>query len=155
MKILNVKGRDVKLDDDWYEMFKFVPWFVTKSNYIARRWYSSDGRKGNEYMHNIIMDRHTSFIENDSLIVDHINNDMFDNQVKNLRKVTYSINSFNRKKSNIRNLPRGVYERSNGTFYSQIRNNGKCYHLGTFENINDACIARKKAENEIFKEESK
>ncbi len=84
--------------------------------------------------------------------IDHINGDTRDNRQCNLRSVTASTNK--------RNLPLkadntsgvcGVYRvRRNGRWCAQIRNaDGKLVHLGLFESIQDAAIARKNAERDF------
>ncbi len=80
--------------------------------------------------------------------MDHINGDGTDNRLINLRDVTSSENSRNRRlQSNNASGTCGVswYE-SRRKWRAEIRADSKRLHLGLFENIQDAIAARKAAE---------
>ena len=69
--------------------------------------------------------------------IDHINGDITDNRISNLRLVTVSENNTNR-------LGRGYYREGN-KYRSQIHVNGKRKHLGMFDTQEEAEAAYKAA----------
>jgi hypothetical protein len=78
--------------------------------------------------------------------IDHINGNGWDNRLENLRVVTARGNSRNRPiRSDNKSGINGV--RLNGRkWVAAINGNRKTIHLGTFEHMADAILARKKAE---------
>jgi len=87
----------------------------------------------------------------EGLVIDHINPaETLNNLRYNLRSVTYSQNSQNQRlrvdnKSGIK----GVSIR-NGKYIARIGVNGKRYHIGTYNTLEEAIDARKMAEVEYF-----
>jgi len=63
----------------------------------------------------------------DGMVIDHINNDPWDNRWDNLRLLTQRENCRNRGASHGKstNLPRCIFMRTNGTFYVQINSGSK------------------------------
>jgi hypothetical protein len=84
--------------------------------------------------------------------VDHIDNNKTNNNVNNLRWCTNDENQFNKciSKANKTGVKGITYE--NGNWRSQITHNKKKYHLGYFENIEDAAKARQIKAKELFGE---
>lgn len=80
--------------------------------------------------------------------IDHIDHNGLNNKIENLRDVTLIENSRNvrRLSSNTSGFT-GVW-RSNNKWVAEIRVNRKKISLGSFSNIQDAVIARMKAEKE-------
>lgn len=79
--------------------------------------------------------------------IDHINHNRQDNLPINLRSVCHTHNQKNQSKS-VRNTSGIVgvsWKADRKKWHSQIRVDGKDKHLGFFEDINDAVIARKNA----------
>lgn len=67
-------------------------------------------------------------------IIDHINHDICDNRICNLRNVGQHENTHNPSK-----LPKGVYRRAAGQYRARIRvGNGKVKHLGTYKTFEEA-----------------
>jgi hypothetical protein len=61
-------------------------------------------------------------------IIDHINNDVTDNRIENLRESTPTLNGYNRKKS------RGIcYNKMGDTWKAHIRYNSRDVHIGCFK----------------------
>jgi hypothetical protein len=86
--------------------------------------------------------------------VDHINNNKLDNNINNLRYVTYQENQMNSKLSskNTSNH-KGVYYRKNlKKWGAQIMINGKNKNLGNFDTIEEAVKARVERAKELFGE---
>ena len=80
------------------------------------------------------------------LLVDHINGDSLDNRIDNLRLVTESENSKNRKKGNNNTTGfKGVYQNKDGSISARIDVNGKNKYLGSFKTVELAAKAYKEA----------
>jgi hypothetical protein len=97
-----------------------------------------------------------AFIDNlhNKLCVDHINNCITNNNLNNLRWVTIKENQQNRS-ININNTSgiKGIYfNKKANKWHVQIRIDGKLKHVGYFESLNDAKIARQKAAKHYFGE---
>lgn len=83
--------------------------------------------------------------------IDHVNGDRGDNRLKNLRKVTKSDNQRNgARRVNNRSGVTGVnWVRSKRRWIARIWDGPHHRYLGAFKNLEDARIARLKAEKEI------
>lgn len=83
--------------------------------------------------------------------IDHINGTPDDNRISNLRDVTHLDNMVNRKRP--RNNKSGFmgvhWHRRKEVWRATIRVAGKSHHLGSFDNFEEACYARKQAEREF------
>ena len=80
--------------------------------------------------------------------IDHINHNKTDNRISNLRSVNTATNAMNKPKSK-RNTSgvTGVFKHTQtGRWQAQIRSNRKSIHLGSFDVLEDAVLARKTAE---------
>lgn len=87
------------------------------------------------------------------MYVDHISGDKRDNRRSNLRVCTPQQNSFNRHSSlNNKTGVIGVHQNERGKFVAQIGIDHHRYHLGIFETCEEAEIARKEAEEELYGE---
>lgn len=75
--------------------------------------------------------------------IDHINGNGLDNRLQNLRIVEPSVNRRNLIRKRRNNIPTGVYwsERL-GKYEVSAKRNGKQIHLGLFDNVASAKIAR-------------
>lgn len=87
------------------------------------------------------------------LVIDHINNDSFDNRIENLRCVSRSENLRNKNNKSYKNNTsgiKGVHHHKNRGKYTgwtaQITYKGKNIYLGHFKEKTDAMKARKLAE---------
>jgi hypothetical protein len=86
-------------------------------------------------------------------LVDHINGERDDNRIANLRDVSNSTNGKNRRLDK-RNMTGRIgvseYRRGDGVIYvARIRVDGALKHLGYYQTIQDAAIARDAAEREF------
>lgn len=88
------------------------------------------------------------------VFIDHINGIRDDNRIVNLRSVTKKQNGSNRGiSSNNTTGHRGVSFHSRDLVWaSQITHNSVRIHLGSFENFDLACAARKNAEVKYYEE---
>lgn len=86
--------------------------------------------------------------------IDHINGDRSDNRLINLRLATQAQNSRNRKRH--RNNTSGVsgvaWSRKLNKWTAKIQVGGKQTHLGCFDALEDAAVARIAAEKDNYKE---
>ena len=91
---------------------------------------------------------------NPELTVDHINGDIADNRISNLRMATTQQQNYNRKNFNKLGV-KGVYK-SRDKYRAQININDKAFNIGTFETIEEAKEAydtkARELHGEFFKE---
>lgn len=117
--------------------------FVSKAgNHLYVLLKSKDRKK--RYLHREIMDNPKG------LVIDHINRNTLDNRKTNLRAVTIQENLRNQKRGNNVTGFTGVAVYGNGRFTAQIKHNYKKYHLGVFNTVQEALVARKKAESLLY-----
>lgn len=92
---------------------------------------------------------------NGDKIIDHINRDKKDNRKENLRVCTARENCINRGmlKNNTSGTMGVCFDKSRNKWTATIVINNKNKHLGRYENIEDAIIARLKAELKYFRKE--
>ena len=117
-----------------------------KAGGINGKGYLSILLDGKRYqVHRIIFLMHNGYLPK---LIDHINRNPLDNRIENLRGASSKLNRINSKlNKNNKTGRKGVYwDEKRQMYYAQIRNDGKQSHLGTFDNIIDAVIARMKAE---------
>jgi len=105
----------------------------------------------NKRLHRLVAD---AFLENtdNKNCVDHIDNNILDNSVNNLKWATTKENAYNSKLS-LKNKSgsKGVYfDKTRNKWRAQIRLDGICICLGNFDNIEDAKAARKRKAYEVF-----
>ena len=126
--------------EDW-ENWKQYTWHENTYNHYVET--SIDGKK-EKYHYHLAPKR-------DGMVIDHINHDRHDNRAKNIRLVSKHLNAINTKLSR-RNQSgyKGVRKSKSGKWIAYIFFNRKQIHLGTYENIEDAVYARKKAEDKYF-----
>ena len=120
-------------------------WRVHKTGYVVAN--SKDGTNTTIWIHRVIMN------PKDYELVDHEDWNKLDNRKSNLRVCTKSENNVNiKRKSNNTSGYTGVKQAPNGKWKSQISFKNNRIHLGTFETIEEAIIARKRAEEIIHKD---
>ena len=110
-----------------------------------------DGVKKTHLLHRLVA---CAFLENpnDKEFVDHIDNNPQNNHISNLRFATNKENQQNSKlSSNNTSTVKGVYfEKSHKKWRAQIMIDGIHVHIGYYENLEDAKIARVNKANEAF-----
>lgn len=122
--------------DDWEQCKKYT-WHKDDKG------YPSNANK--KRFHRLILPK------KDGKVLDHINRNKLDNRKSNLRYVNFSINIANRE--SLAGKPSymiGVYSTENGKWKARIGYKRKVYHLGTFDNVEDAILARKEAEIKFY-----
>ena len=131
----------VKIDNDDLEKCSKLTWHYAKnkdSKYIQTR------IKGKMIkLHRYIMN-----MNNSNLVVDHINRNPLDNRKSNLRICSYKENSFNKsiRVDNTSGIPGVSFHKTNKKWRAKIKYNNLTIHLGYFEDINEALINRRVAE---------
>ena len=82
--------------------------------------------------------------------IDHIDNDIQNNNINNLRLVTIQQNNQNRSiRSDNKSGYIGVFKRGN-KWVSHIKHNNINYHLGSFDSVNEAVNIRNNKGRELF-----
>jgi hypothetical protein len=122
-------GLITKVDDeDYAELSKHSWGYITARNkkYVART--EKETRK------TILL--HRQLLNFPSTLVDHINEDTFDNQKHNLRRATRRLNALNVSKFN------GVRKRKN-RYNARTHHNGKDTSIGNFNTFDEARTAYK------------
>ena len=140
-------GNTFLFDIENYSLLSKYYWFENDQGYILA--YNSATRK-NIRMHRLIM----KVLDNDDVEIDHINHNIKDNRKCNLRTVTHAQNMKNLKKSK-RNTSgyKGIsFDKKLGKWRAQIRCDDKRIHIGIFDSIEEAILARNKIEKEVFGE---
>ena len=104
----------------------------------------------------IKLHRYIMNINNSNLVVDHINRNPLDNRKSNLRICSYKENSFNKsiRVDNTSGIPGVSFHKINKKWRAKIKYNNLTIHLGYFEDINEALINRRVAEEILFGEYS-
>lgn len=139
----------VKIDNDDLEKCSKLTWHYAKnkdSKYIQTR------IKGKM----VKLHRYIMIINNSNLVVDHINRNPLDNRKSNLRICSYKENSFNKsiRVDNTSGIPGVSFHKINKKWRAKIKYNNLTIHLGYFEDINEALINRRVAEEILFGEYS-
>lgn len=98
-----------------------------------------DSKIKDEYVHVLVAKSFLNHNKQRGIVVDHINNDSFDNRLENLQIITQRENINKDCKSSSKYD--GVYSGYKNKWYSHLRVNGKDFHLGTFETESRANIA--------------
>ena len=141
------KGQEFYFDLEDYDKIKDYCWSVSTRKENNYKTLVARDCKNNKVVRfaNIIMG---------CLYVDHINNNTLDNRKENLRICSQKENLKNQSKPINSTCPfMGVsYSEKRDNYTSRIGYNKKKIHLGTFTNLDDAIIARLKAEKKYFGE---
>jgi hypothetical protein len=89
---------------------------------------------------------------NDTLVVDHINNEPLDNRFSNLRWATLSENGMNTKTwaTNTSGVKGVAFVPSRNRYQALIQHHGQKQFLGYFKTLDEAAHARREAEIKYF-----
>ena len=143
------EGKKFYVDKEDYERYvkgyKFAM-MNNNNNYVK---YSSakDGLR-NKLLHRVIMNCP------DDRVIDHIDHNPLNNSRSNLRIVTQHQNMMNlsKYKTNTSGVVGVYWQKASEKWHVRIRLNNKTIHLGYFDNLEDACKARKEGEIKYFGE---
>ncbi|MDR1837581.1 MAG: HNH endonuclease [Treponema sp.] len=152
---INIKGYEVLIDNEDYELFSKYSWVVDKRpGRVYFKCYGGGGRKNVKhfYLHRLIAganEPEKGFV-NTNNIVDHINHNTLDNRRCNLRICTQAENVRNARGKLGRGLPKGVRKASKNRFSARICANDQDVHLGTFDTVIEAKLAYDNAAKDIY-----
>lgn len=148
-----LKGEKFYFDLEDYDTINQFCWRKASDGYITAK----DTSTGSQILlHRLIMNTQ-DIPYNTGIRVDHIKTeDKFDNRKCNLRIVQHYENAQNHKlnSSNTSGISGVNYSKSHHKWASRISHKGIRYNLGFFDNFEDAVVARKKAEQELYGEYS-
>lgn len=140
MKIINLSnGIKTYVDDEDYKYLSQFKWH--NANGYAIRNYYLNGKLKKIKMHREIIN------PPENMVVDHINNNTFDNCKNNLRICTQQQNVFNsrKRKDNISGFKGVFFDKTRNKWQAKIQVNGKRKYLGRFTTAELAHEAYKKA----------
>jgi len=101
---------------------------------------SKNGNTKDKYIHILVAETFLNYEGGDrSIVIDHINNDRFDNRLENLQIISQRENI--NKDCNGSSKLYGVYKGHKNKWYSHLRVKGVDIHLGTFDTEARASIA--------------
>lgn len=140
-------NKEFYFDLEDYDKIKDICWYSDKNDYVVGMIKNS---KENKYisLHRLIMNA------NKNEIVDHIKHNKLDNRKTELRIGTQKQNTRNvTPRKNTKTKVTGVsIDSRNDKYVSEIHVDKKKISLGRFDNLQDAIIARRNAEDRYFKE---
>lgn len=150
IKLANARGVAL-VDDEDYEIARSYPWCLLSARkpyaYRARR--LADGEGGSSvYMHRQLLGFPAG-------MVDHRNGNKLDNQRSNLRIVSVGVNNANLQsaRSGSKSGALGVnWLRKNGKWRAEIGHAGQTIHIGLFDDLHAAVLARRDAELRLYGE---
>ena len=123
---------------------------------IANHGYMRVGINLNGIQRSILLHRLAWYIHYGSLpnIIDHIDGDVLNNSIKNLRSCTQQQNTYNRKirKDNKTGYKGVSWSPRLNKWYSQIQIKGEKMHLGCYDSMSDAIKAYEYKAEELFGE---
>ena len=136
---------------------KFIDYLKSFDRYIGidSRGYAYFSYCGQDvYLHRLLTNTALFFdtSDKDIEIIDHINRNRCDNRIENLRTIKKSENPVNCSVySNSKSGHKGIswLERLQ-KWQVNIQYKNKNHYIGVFENIDDAILARKQAEQDVF-----
>jgi hypothetical protein len=148
-KIKLTKNKFAIVDDEDFVFLNQWKWCYNENGYATRGTHKKINGKRisiNYSMHRQVNNTPEGFD------TDHINQNKLDNRKSNLRTVTHQQNSFNYSptKNNTSGC-RGIsWFKRDKKWLTQITLNGKTVHLGYFNKIKDAILARHNAELQYY-----
>ena len=107
---------------------------------------SVSGKKSIPTIHRLVME---AFVGKSELTIDHKDGNKINNRLDNLEYVTNHEN-IQRYFAGKRDLPFGVYRSKSGrSFHAVLSRNKKDIHIGTFQTVEDAVLAREIVETNL------
>ena len=132
MRIESFKKSKILIDRSDLKKVSSFCWWIKPNGYV----YTQVNRK-TIYLHRLLLET------TDGIEVDHINRNKLDNRRTNLRLCTRSQNNMN--KSGVRGV-----SRFKGKWRARIKKDRKEIHIGVFNFYEEALVARKKVESDLF-----
>lgn len=116
---------------------------VNTAGYLYVNLYK-DVIKNVQQIHSLMGITFLNHISSRNIVVDHINNNKFDNRLDNLQIVSQRFNTSKDKKNGTSQYIGVCLDKKTGKYKSQIRLNGKIKYLGYFINEYDAHLVYQK-----------
>ena len=123
------QGKSIQIDAETYERIKHKKISCLESGYAII--WNKETEKA-EYFHRWLM----GLKSGDKQVVDHIDHNVFNCCLSNLRVVSYSENMCNRKKTSSKtsSIYKGVYfEKKHNRWIAQMKKGGKQIHIGSYD----------------------
>jgi hypothetical protein len=141
------KNEEFYFDLEDYDKIKDFCWYIETRGRVCAR--NKNSNKTPYKLHRIVMNVFDSSIE-----IDHKNRNQRDNRKSNLRICTHKENLCNQSlsKANKTGIIGVAFRKDTEKYIAYIMVDNKSIKLGNYKNIDDAIIARLKAEKEYFKE---
>lgn len=134
--IINPEDFDLVGYHNWQSLVESHATYATRPKPFINGKYAGSLR-----MHRVIMG-----IDDPKILVDHIDGNGLNNRRENLRIVSSTENMWNRRRrTGGTSKYKGVVKRDEESWTATIYPNGKCIHLGTFRNEEDAAHAYNEA----------
>ena len=146
--ILIIKDNQYIIDDEDWHNITFNKWIIDKDNYA----YNSKFERLHRYLKKDIINEIYLLYPDANLVIDHINNNIYDNRKSNLRINSHTGNMHN-KISIKQNFSKYKYV-SKGTtnkFRVKIYKNNISFNLGTYETDLQAGIAALICKRKLYK----
>lgn len=137
-------GQSTFIDKDEYELIKNDHWTLSSDGYAI----SSSGKFKNKRLHRVIMD----CVDDNNIIIDHIDRDKLNNRKNNLRIVTNQENSFNQslRHTNKSGVMGVLWSDDRKKWIARIKHNYTNHTLGYYDSFDIAVRRRLEAEIEYF-----
>ncbi|MCK9461451.1 MAG: HNH endonuclease [Proteobacteria bacterium] len=135
IKLTQGKTAQVSAEDfEW--LTSLGKWQFDRYAYYTRK---VNGKKKSVRMHRLIAEKMVGAIP-EGMVTDHINGDKLDNRRENLRVVTYSANSRNRREECTKSYaPAGIYwDKFRKRWKVQTSICGKTFNVGRYDTLEEA-----------------
>lgn len=147
--ILNIKNREVIIDDEDFKKVSKYKWRINDSGYVMRQ---SGNARIKELRKTIRLHRFIMNLKNNSIFIDHINGNKLDNRKSNLRLCTKFQNNVNVPigRNNTSGFKGVSFNKLRKKYYAGICYKKIQYHLGVFVNKIDAARVYNEKAKELF-----
>lgn len=132
----------IVIDKEDVPKIKDKPFHLCKK--YARTKILKNGVAKGVYIQNLILKHKPGFI------IDHIDRNPLNNKKSNLRYASFQQNTWNRRTQQKTLTNNTGVTKNYGKFVAKIGYMGKRIHLGSFDTLGEAVVARKAAEQEYF-----
>lgn len=155
-----IKSAFIEGYDNQYIIYSNGEVFSVKSGRYLNPWLNPNGYKVVSLSKNSRVKKHPVhrlvalyFIPNpnNKICVDHINNDILNNDISNLRWATYQENNWNVKRdiTNTSGEKNVCWKKDKNKWQVRFRVNGRTTHFGYFDNFEEACEVARQKRNEL------
>jgi hypothetical protein len=150
LAIIKVNDLIYIIDDDDWHFITYQSWRPDKDNYL----FNDKLGKLHRFLKKNIIDEIMLFYSDAELVIDHINNDIYDNRKCNLRLNSKSGNCHNKKLDN-NSKYYNIFKTKNNTWNVKISKNYNSYQGGTYNTEIEAGIASMILDKLLYKNYSR